>query len=313
MTPTTIDRTSTVCDLSAVGLLSLVFLLIGLGSSAWAGAIAHASGTFGEGVGHMDDDDEGTFTAITTVSNTSEYGDSYTATSNVQGPTIHIDAQASYGNNGIGALSGATGSWQDTLTLQNPDLLQTYASPNDVYLIFRPRVDGHGTNGRVIFEASIDDNGDVQADEVNVHYGPGGNSTPLVLSFQGPAASLADGIIYSMSISLSTDNTIQRGETALLDFSHTVTLPPILVADGAGNPIPALAGLIIVGSSGAQYAVTTVPEPSSAVLFICALVAAMKRRFLQKVLQGRRVVPSATAIATGCFVSSSRQAIVSSP
>jgi hypothetical protein len=63
-----------------------------------------------------------------------------------------------------------------------------------------------------------------------------------------------------MSLEVGTKSTLAPGQSAFADYGHSAHLPPIYITDAAGNPIPELAGLRIVGSSGWQYPVTVIPK-----------------------------------------------------
>jgi hypothetical protein len=172
-------------------------------------------------------------------------------------------------------VSNALGRWSDELTFANPDVLANYPGAEEVILTLMARADGIGSNGGVTLEgyAFSSVSGTLGEDRATVQFGDGYSSGPLQIQFAILATELQNApATLDLSLSVATSNTINSGESADLDFFHTAFLLPIVISDMEGNPVPELAGLRIVGSSGHEYPVTMIPEPvGGALLAIGAL------------------------------------------
>ncbi|HWB03276.1 MAG TPA: hypothetical protein VG796_09650 [Verrucomicrobiales bacterium] len=227
-----------------------------------AGAEANASGNFGE-VGSRSDDGTGVEDASASVTNVSQYSDSYSASASVAGTTLKARAQASYAaGNGIGAVSNAQATWTDTLTLFNPELLGGWDA-GSVFLYFAPVATGQVRYGQAVLRASLTPaEGDEISGEKRSAFGAGGKAGALRVGLQVDPHQFfsSGGVDFAMELFVETDNTMPQGNSADVDFSHTATLPPIFVGDANGKPIPELKGLVIKGSSGWTYPVTIVPD-----------------------------------------------------
>jgi hypothetical protein len=247
-----------------VPLLFVALCCVSSPATHWvhAGVEVHASGNFGE-VGAMSDDDAGDESANASVTNVSDYLDSFSASASASSTTFRAKAQASCAaDNGIGAVGNATVRWTDTLTLSNPDLLAAYGA-GTVFLYFAPVATGQGRYGKVVFHATLTPAaGEVVSGEKQATFGAATLSSALRVGLQmdphefSPAA----GVNFTIDLAVETDNTMPKGYSANVDFSRTTTMPPIFVGDANGKPVPGLAGLNIKGSSGKTYAVTIVPD-----------------------------------------------------
>ncbi len=245
--------------------LSLVAGILCFGAAAMpvqAGAEVHVSGSFGE-AGGKNGDHSGAENATASVTDESDYSDTYTATGSVAGTTLKAKAQAYFASGtGFGAVSTAQSTWTDTLTLMNPELIQPFAA-GTVFLYFVPVAAGQGRYGEAVLSASLKPAGGQEiAGQKRAVFGAGsiGGALRVALKLDPHQFSSGGGVDFKMDLRVEIDNTMPMGSSANVDFTRAATLPPVFVGDASGKPIPALAGLIIKGSSGKTYPVTIVPD-----------------------------------------------------
>ena len=265
---------------SLIAAYCLAFLFVAaVGSDVFAGAKSSAGGSIADR-SYVPDVDQGAFsvTSFLRKPDADDGGTFFESESSVAGPTLKAKSTAALANSFPPPLFSVTGhasaEWDDELTPQSPDVLIDLQNGllNTVDVWFFPNLKGHGSHGQMNFLSSVylpnspnnlNKYGVLQAewDGPNHPYSPPDFAMPELLKF--PATWFLDVVRYKMSLSVDAYAT-SPGEVATVDFSHTAILPPIVIADKYGMPIPELAGrnFNFVGSSGFVYtSLTAVPAP----------------------------------------------------
>lgn len=149
--------------------------------------------------------------------------------------------------------------------------------PTDPWVYFHPKIEGtlvpgaHATILMILGDQQID-----------ADFEPTGRIDQTI-SLKAPAYLLHTVGGLHFSLSLSIDAEADPGESAVGDFSNTLSLGPVLIGDENGNPIPGTEHLLtLAGSSGLTYGLASVPEPNLAgcvlVLFPASLLGRRLRR-----------------------------------
>jgi hypothetical protein len=196
---------------------------------------------------------------------TLEDGSSFMTHASVKGPKLKVEAFASRPNTVESQYprSGAEAIWEDDLAFANADLYLGVLGTFNPVAYFRPQAFGGGFFGGASFSAAVSyANGGVSVSYKSVNFS---NTEPdfSLLNLNIPvvvSAIFSGAVTYRMDLSVGTQSTLAPGESAFVNYSHTAFLPPIYIGDANGNPIPQLAGLRLVGSSGLNYPVTLVQK-----------------------------------------------------
>lgn len=232
---------------------ALVFTL-GIVSRGWSYAEARAGGHIGDG-STIGDRNTGTLTAnaLRIMIADDNSGDQFSSSAGVNGTTLRAGASALLATQGSSVSANASAIWVDDLEIGNPDLADLGA-----FLAFKPFANGEiQGNGTATFQFLVYH--PVTGEElINESLTADEEGTALLGAvFLLPLHELLSPMSFAMSLSVVAGVSTTPGY-AVVRYDHTAYLPPIFIADANGNPIPSLAGIQIVGSSGRAYPVTVV-------------------------------------------------------
>ena len=263
--------------------ITLCCVGIGLGtqSPSYAVATALTSGSLtGESSSGSASDTQPLFASAISLSSSGDVFNSYGAYAFAEGPILRVKAEAAT-TALLGAAPSATAiaSWSDTLTIENPEIIHFLGA----FVYFKPIARGVGKNGSATLSASVLGIGNAfeGSDTKTLDFADTTSTTSTVAIIQVPIESFTSGLDFFMQLDAHASASAfdPSGLDSSIDFLHTAELPPLFIGDVNGTPIPELAGLQIVGSSGISYAVTTaVPEPGRMMLVtLGALLLALRR------------------------------------
>ena len=264
-------------------LITLCCVGIGLGTQSPSYAVATVL-TFGSLTGESTSgsasDTQPMFASAISLSSTDDIFNSFGAYAFAEGPVLRVKAEAAT-TSLLGAAPSATAkaSWSDTLTIENPEIIHFLGA----FVYFKPIARGVGKNGSATLSASVLGIGNAfeGGDTKTLDFADTTSTTSTVAIIQVPIESFTSGLDFFMQLDAHASASAfdpSRLDSSI-DFLHTAELPPLFIGDVNGTPIPELAGLQIVGSSGYTYAVTVAaPEPARAVMLMLGVLLMMIRR-----------------------------------
>jgi hypothetical protein len=144
--------------------------------------------------------------------------------------------------------------WADALTVDTPNL----DNIGDAFLYFRPFAHGrHSIGGSADYYVAVSNplTADIFADDLLSTESTAADTLQAQLAI--PIYRFLAPVSFYMSLSVRANAATTPGEAFAL-YGDTAWLPPIFIGDANGNPLPALAGMHIVGESGRAYPVTVV-------------------------------------------------------
>lgn len=192
-----------------------------------------------------------------------ENGNFYNADAYASKSRLKARAAAGCNQYFVCTAAAATAHWYDTLALDDDDALELTSPLHGLlFVYFFPNANGSGHRGTANLSAAVYTH-DFSLEKTGFRkkeFGAANVSAKMAVMLRVPVAwfDIVNFPIFDMELRVTAgaDGPSESGE---VDFFNTAYLPPLVIADEYGMPVPTLANaeIDIVGASGVVYPVTT--------------------------------------------------------